>query len=273
MGDRSLAQLIKQRRDALGFSQARLGELVGRSASTIRNWERGNATPSERSDAVALAAILGLNEREVLEGAGFEVDDVDEEPTMEQAYASLAPESQEAPSSEIEEVAGPEAPAEAEPGEERVDGVEANEVAGPPEDEPDSVEAEVVADGEVGETEPEDGVPEPEPEPEPEREPEAAFSEFFRPAPEVDLSDSTPAPDADDSHRVGRAAPPTVLETATPPEPSYLEDPGERQHYRVRAVATAALIIGLLIVLMWSFGRASDAFGTMWDQFVEMLEV
>ena len=58
MGDQSFARLIKRRRDALGFSQARLGELVGRSASTIRNWERGNSTPSERSDAVALAAVL-----------------------------------------------------------------------------------------------------------------------------------------------------------------------------------------------------------------------
>src|SRR5680860_779451 len=92
MGDQTFARLIRKRRDALGLSQARLGELVGRSATTIRNWERAQASPSERSDVVALAAVLGLNEGEVLEQAGFEPPVVEDKPTMEQAYASLTSE-------------------------------------------------------------------------------------------------------------------------------------------------------------------------------------
>lgn len=65
MGEESLGHMIKRRRETLGFSQARLGELVGRSASTIRNWERDKSTPSVPSDAVALAAVLGLSENRV----------------------------------------------------------------------------------------------------------------------------------------------------------------------------------------------------------------
>ena len=48
--------------------------------------------PSERGDVVALAAILGLDEGEVLERAGFEAPVVERSPTVEQAYASLTAE-------------------------------------------------------------------------------------------------------------------------------------------------------------------------------------
>ena len=93
MGDRSFGRLIRKRRESLGLSQARLGELVGRSSSTIRNWERDKSTPAARSDAVALAAVLGLDEAEVLDRAGFEVDGERTHQTVEEAYASLTPSS------------------------------------------------------------------------------------------------------------------------------------------------------------------------------------
>lgn len=51
---------IKTRRAAIGMSQARLAELVGRSPGTVRSWERGKTEPS--SDALdALTAVLGMN--------------------------------------------------------------------------------------------------------------------------------------------------------------------------------------------------------------------
>jgi transcriptional regulator with XRE-family HTH domain len=51
---------IKTRRTAIGMSQARLAELVGRSTSTVRSWERGRTEPSP--DALdALTAVLGLD--------------------------------------------------------------------------------------------------------------------------------------------------------------------------------------------------------------------
>lgn len=51
---------VKTRRVALGMSQARLAELVGRSTSTVRSWERGKTEPSP--DALdALTAVLDIN--------------------------------------------------------------------------------------------------------------------------------------------------------------------------------------------------------------------
>jgi transcriptional regulator with XRE-family HTH domain len=225
MGDQTFARLIKRRRDALGFSQARLAELVGRSASTIRNWERGTSTPAERADAVALAAVLGLDERQVLEGAGFEVEESGTGETVEQGYASLAPP--------------------------------------PPQPPPAAVE-------EKTETEPPGDPPLP---PEGER-PGVDEESFWGPnEPSVGPSETERAPEASTGRRLTRAARPTVLEAAPPGEPSYLEDVEERQRYRVRAVATAALVIGLFIVLLWSFDRATDALGSLWDSFVGQLRI
>lgn len=51
---------IQTRRTAIGMSQARLAELVGRSTSTVRSWERGRTRPS--SDVLdVLTAVLGLS--------------------------------------------------------------------------------------------------------------------------------------------------------------------------------------------------------------------
>lgn len=55
-----LAELIKERRAELGMTQIRLAEILGRSASTIRSWERGAALPSEDVHD-ALAAALNID--------------------------------------------------------------------------------------------------------------------------------------------------------------------------------------------------------------------
>jgi len=51
---------IQTRRAAIGMSQARLAELVGRSTSTVRSWERGKTEPSSHA-LEALTAVLGMN--------------------------------------------------------------------------------------------------------------------------------------------------------------------------------------------------------------------
>jgi transcriptional regulator with XRE-family HTH domain len=280
MGDQPFARLIKRRRDALGFSQARLGELVGRSASTIRNWERGNSTPSERSDAIALAAVLGLDEREVLEGAGFDVEAAGYHETMEQAYASLAPEAPPAEAEAPEEEAeGPDLETEgrSEP-DEPVAGraVEPEpQGGGAPPAETRQPAAEITPDPVVEERPPASDArpwrtPDTEAEPVDER---PVSRPTPTPPPREPASTPPPAEEPTASRRLSRAAPPTVLEAAPPGEPSYLEDPQERQQYRLRAVATAALVIGLVIVLMWAFGRASDAFSSLWDDFFNQLRI
>ncbi|HEX2152631.1 MAG TPA: helix-turn-helix transcriptional regulator [Acidimicrobiia bacterium] len=233
MGDQPLGRLIRRRRDTLGFSQARLGELVGRSASTIRNWERGKSTPASRGDAVALAAVLGLEEHEVLESAGFDVGDDRSHQTVEQAYASLAP-PEETPSER------------------------------PVEEEEESA---VAVDSPAEKQAPTEDIPEDAGTPEP---PERRSRRLAAVPVPTEMSARAVK---DERREVARAAPPTVLETAPPDEPSYLEDPDERQRYRARAVATAALVIFLVIVFIWSFDRAVDALGTMWNDFVGMLEI
>ncbi|MGH8936123.1 MAG: helix-turn-helix domain-containing protein [Acidimicrobiia bacterium] len=61
----SFGELIRERREAAGLSQAGLGKLVGRSASAVRNWERGQSLPGEPQVMSALATALGISEVEL----------------------------------------------------------------------------------------------------------------------------------------------------------------------------------------------------------------
>ncbi len=66
----SFAELVRERRSAAGLSQARLGQMVGRAASTIRSWERGQTTPrGEVLDAVV--AVLGVSDAELAAALGL----------------------------------------------------------------------------------------------------------------------------------------------------------------------------------------------------------
>jgi len=76
----------------MGLSQAKLGDLVGRSASTVRGWESDSATPGDPDVLDALAAVLGLDARMLYEKAGMPLPAVEESPTVEQALATLRPE-------------------------------------------------------------------------------------------------------------------------------------------------------------------------------------
>lgn len=270
MGEHSFGRLIKQRRDDLGLSQARLADLVGRSATTVRNWERDKTTPSERSDVVALAAVLGIDEAEALNHAGFEANREAEHRTIEQAYSSLGPAAAE------DDASGPQPQAEtlASPVTESADGSDevadaAEDQASPGNDEGDSapVESDPEVSGHTGHIE----------------EAEDAAAEVGGPASDPVSDDDLvtvgamvgPEPDmgrAERRRRLRRAAPPTVLEAAPVGEPSYMEDPEERQQYRFRALATLAAIAFLIIVLGWAMGRATDALSGMWNDFFSLLD-
>jgi transcriptional regulator with XRE-family HTH domain len=91
MSGPSFGEVIRQGREKAGLSQARLAEFIGKSPSALRAWEQGRSRPAEVASVRALAAVLGLNEVELIERAGFEPSpEADPRPTLEQELISLA---------------------------------------------------------------------------------------------------------------------------------------------------------------------------------------
>ena len=265
MGDLSFGRSIRKRRDSLGLSQARLAELVGRSATTIRNWERDKTSPADRSDVVALAAVLGMDTEDALSQAGFESEEQGEHLTMEQSYSSLGP-------ARVAEKAEPDqAPSDTTEADDVSDTggsvtMQSSEMASSVLD--DAAESSVVADSTVvAEGSAPEGVAPEEVTPEEDVASAGESKEYPASAPGKHAEGR-----AERRRRLGRAAPPTVLESAPIGEPSYMEDRDERQRYRVRAMVTAMAVVALVIVLLWSFNRATDALAGMWNEFFSMLD-
>ena len=73
------------------MSQSQLAELVGRSISTVRSWERDKSRPNDPQVLSALAAILGIDERQLFEKADVDLPEVVETgATLEQTFATLS---------------------------------------------------------------------------------------------------------------------------------------------------------------------------------------
>jgi transcriptional regulator with XRE-family HTH domain len=65
---------------------------VGRSTATIRSWERDKSRPNDPKVLAALAAILGVNEKQLFGKADVDPPVLEEtSPTVEQALATLNP--------------------------------------------------------------------------------------------------------------------------------------------------------------------------------------
>lgn len=58
----TFSHFLRGRREALGLGTARFAELVGRSPSTVRGWERGRARPGDPATVSAIAAVLDVDE-------------------------------------------------------------------------------------------------------------------------------------------------------------------------------------------------------------------
>jgi len=90
MPERSFGRTVRFRRTKLGLSQAKLAELVGRSTPTIRSWERDKSRPNDPQVLSALAAILGVDERQLFEKAEVDRPELETSPTVEEALATLS---------------------------------------------------------------------------------------------------------------------------------------------------------------------------------------
>ena len=236
MPERSFGRTIRFRRTKLGLSQSKLGELVGRSPGTIRSWERDDSTPNDPEVLMALAAVLGVEQRTLFEKAGVNRPEIETSPTFEQELATLRPE-----------------------GDEDVDTGEEFELS-------------FTYDELTGLRDRE------------QQEASEATTEPVVPAraPRVELIADPDAASDDDSPAVrpGAAIEPTApaFTDPRPPfvvtrvdqsftEPSYMEDPTDRQLYRVRHVGTAVGVVVMLLLLLYAAGKGIEAFGDWWDSF------
>jgi transcriptional regulator with XRE-family HTH domain len=61
----ALGTLLQERREAVGFSRTRLGELVGIKSTTIEAWELGRVTKPPIHDVLTLARFLGISFEEL----------------------------------------------------------------------------------------------------------------------------------------------------------------------------------------------------------------
>ncbi len=85
----SFGNSIRRGREAVGLSQTKVAQLIGKSPSTLRAWELGRTQPSDSSAVTAIAAVLGLDERDLLGRAGFEPSPEAARITMETELSSL----------------------------------------------------------------------------------------------------------------------------------------------------------------------------------------
>jgi transcriptional regulator with XRE-family HTH domain len=256
MPERSFGRTVRYRRTKIGLSQAQLGELVGRSASSIRSWERDVSTPTDPSVLNALSAILDIDGRALYDKAGVELTAADDtQPTVEQALASLAPLPLEEP---LEEDVKPDP---------LIAGVAATA----------AVDARLDADSELEAEVREHAVTAYDPEPESPKEPETPVETFSLPAdpaPEIEPSAAVKMSTTNEPAFVSPPEPYLITAPTAPVvEPSYIEDTDQRQMYRVRNLATVVLVVALAIILLWALSNAIDAIGAWWDDFFSTLRI
>jgi transcriptional regulator with XRE-family HTH domain len=253
MPERSIGRTVRYRRTKIGLSQAQLGELVGRSASSVRSWERDVATPTDPSVLNALSAILDIDGRTLYDKAGVEPNAVVEShPTVEQALASLAPLPLEEP---LEDDVKPDP---------LIAGVAAAAAVDPRLDMDSELEAEVH----------EHAPPAYDPEPE---EPVTPVETFSLPPEPALEPEPVEAPRMTTSNEPAFVSPPEpyLITTPTAPvvEPSYIEDTDQRQLYRVRHLATVVLVVALVIVFLWALSNTVEAIGSWWEDFFNTLRI
>ncbi len=210
------------------MSQARLGELVGRSAATVRAWERGSSVPNDPTVVTAVAAALGLDEAELFRASGLEPPADAPSPTIEQALQTIAP----PPGGVTDDTpaeAGDDTPAEA------VDETPAEAGDETPAEAGDETPGAAGADAIL--------------------EPPAPTGRRGR---RIRRRESRP---------VTTATTTNLAPAWHTGEVSYLEDPDQRMIYRLRWIYTSVGLLFLVIVLVWASGRTLEAVGDVLDVF------
>ena len=280
----SFGNLVRRGREDAGLSQSRLATLVGRSATTIRAWEHGRTNPSDRQSVAALAAVLGLDENELLGHAGFEASEARAPVSARQELTSLATER-----TEMIALAAP-------------DGHKPPSSSRPPGPRHAFVSADISIPAAPA---PEDEVVEMPLISVPISAPEAPATEVTAAAPsapvvpvsrvlgaEVSQSKEGTATATGETARAvenspvaAKAKPRVVLTHRMAPGPtqagsngfvsgiSYIEDETEKDFYRRRGAITAVVLAFMVIVVWWAFGRTGSAIGDFFESLIGSLDI
>ena len=260
----SFGDIVRRGREEAGLSQSRLASLIGKSPTTIRAWEHGRTNPADPQAVAALAAVLGIDETELLGQAGFEAPVARPRPSARQELTNLATERTEmialARSPEAPELTKPVKPVISEP--DLLDLPAAMETVTEP-----AVETKVDVKTETT-------TPTPNPTP-------SALvpkPKLHIPRPKLPILPKAPS-------KPKAANPRVVITQQIPPSAvpinsngyvagrSYLEDEAEKDFYRRRGVITALVLVFMVIVIWWALGRTGGAIGDFIESIVGLLDI
>ena len=224
--------MIRGAREKLGLSHTRLADLVGRSPSIVRAWERGHTIPEETAVLSSLAAVLGLEEQSVFTAAGVTLPGPRTIRTLEQSLSEIAPTALGGPVRAPAPGPQPATPA----------GAGVTPVSPPP-----GVDSRPTASagrrGNHRSPSPKKGSP-------------SGAVRWWESARSLLRRRST-------------GSRPAAGPAATAPAPaqagSYVEDPGQRLLYRMRSLFLLAGIAVMLIVFVWAAAGFFDAVGASLD--------
>lgn len=282
----SFGDLVRRGREEAGLSQSRLALLIGKSPTTIRAWEHGRTNPADPAAVAALAAVLGLNEAELLVQAGFEVPAARTRPSARQELSNLASERTEM----IALAPLPDAPAPTKPVKPSISEPDLLDL--PKSVEPGTIEQPVTIEQAAMDRISEDS----------KADLAAEVKVDVKPVTTAPIPIATaPAAVSDQKVRISkpkiaaprpRAAKPRVIVTQQVlPGPgavgangpigsngyvggrSYLEDEVEKDFYRRRGLITALVLVFMVIVIWWALGRTGGAIGDLIESIVGLLDI
>lgn len=223
--------LISEHRERLGLSSGRVAELVGRSPGAVRAWERGRSQPDDPVVVSSLAAVLGIDERELFIAAGLEPPRASAPFSLEETLSAIAPT---ASRRATEPVDMPDAPTDGSGRHAR--SVEEDKLGGR-ESALDRLRTAIESVTEsVGESSERRGGRSKAP---------SRQQPIVRPAPMTVVAQSN------------RKRPFNAL--------SYMEDVEERWSYRIRSMLTVAGVGALGLILIWAGSELLGAVGDVWD--------
>jgi transcriptional regulator with XRE-family HTH domain len=263
----SFGDLVRRGREEAGLSQSRLALLIGKSPTTIRAWEHGRTNPADPAAVAALAAVLGLDEAELLGRAGFEMPVARTRPSARQELSNLASERTEM----IALAPLPEAPAPLKP-------------VKPPISEPDLLDSPVPMEPATMEAVVVESVAEPISEAEVDVKP-VTTAPIQIPVTPVDVPKPKVRMPRVAAPKTNKPKPRVIVTQQMAPSPaqigsngyvagrSYLEDEEEKDFYRRRGLITAIVLVFMVIVIWWALGRTGGAIGDLIESIVGLLDI